>query len=1329
MQPSIFQKLSSLLWTAIIAAVVLLAAYVSFGRYLSSNLQNWQEPILAQLNSRLPFHISASSLSGQWSSFTPEIVLKQLQVELPGDDARLLQLTGGRVGIDVIRSLVTRSLQVTSLQLDGLDLEAEVTEDGQIVIPGLSGGGGQLGDWLQAFLLNVEYVTLANNRLLLTLPGQRKRSLALALHMARDGSERRLRADLLSARGTSISLYGEGLGNPFEPRAFKTTAYLQVGVEDLSAVSDLLPVDVTVTAQGQLNAEFWLSWNAGDLDADMALSLAELILSPQQGEWSVPLDALSVRATLQEQHNRWTAFASDLRVAHDGVNIEVPRLQVDAWGDSLRLRTEALAMQPLNQLLANMPAAPQGLRSVFDTLNVRGEMTAVQIAVGDFSNPLANWSAEGNFDQVQVDSWSGAPGVTSGTGHFELSQRGGTVLIDSQQFTMDFPTVFEEPLYYDDFHGTLHLDWDADALLLRSGLISARAEEGEAEALFSLNIPFSDTDVGLEMGLLVGLADSRSSYRSKYLPYTLNTGLLDWLSSAIGEGDIQEAGFVWRGSLRPDASPLRTVQLMLNLENTALAYHPDWPPVADFKGTVLIDDARVSVWAEQAKLYESVVEHLSAETWMAGSTMQLAIDGRVNGSAADGLRAVNESLLGRITGGVFEPWEASGTLQTRLKLQLDLADSLAPPEVDVAVDFSDVDIVIAPGDLPVNAISGELSYTSRAGFSADGLTGKLWRRPLTAQIRQRPLRGVDTPFSMTDSAIEVALQGSVNSAGLQQWLTLPVLDAANGEADVNGLLTLIPGETSLLTLKSSLQGMAMNLPAPWLKTSVESLPLELALPLGADETVLGMALGEDVSLHLDITGGGLQAAALGLMAPPPELRAGKVRVQGQASLLDVEAWLDFIENYLLANGEPLADPAESPSSIASEELPEPGAFTLEVADLRVERLTLWGYEVNDVDVGLQWTEQGWLVEGATQWLRGEYEHTGQGPTQLRLEYLDISALDQLQSTPQSSEEKEGGAPFAKLPEVDVSIAELGRGEESLGAIDFRLQLPGDGMVADGIVGNIAGMELSAAAPGRFNWLAEEGSRLQLPLKVDDIGETLEQMGYARFVESRKGSVDVDLGWPGPPQDIALAKLEGAVLLELEKGRFLQTPSGAGALKVVEIFNLAGIVERLSMSQFFESGLSYETVDGEVFFHSGTLEVASLSVRGSASEFDVSGVSDIANRTLDGELVATLPVASNLPWVAALAAGPAVAAGVFVVSKVFEKQVDRLSSGVYGIKGTWDEPDIKFDRIFDDEMRARRTEPAPEQVPADVAAQPGLEAADKADIEENRPVAAPDQSSP
>jgi hypothetical protein len=90
----------------------------------------------------------------------------------------------------------------------------------------------------------------------------------------------------------------------------------------------------------------------------------------------------------------------------------------------------------------------------------------------------------------------------------------------------------------------------------------------------------------------------------------------------------------------------------------------------------------------------------------------------------------------------------------------------------------------------------------------------------------------------------------------------------------------------------------------------------------------------------------------------------------------------------------------------------------------------------------------------------------------------------------------------------------------------------------------------------------------------------------------------------------------------------------------------------------------------------------MIVQGASSGFQFSGVTDLVSQTVEGELVVTLPVANNLPWVAALAAGLPIAAGVFVVSKVFQKQVDRFSSGVYKVSGPLEKPDVSFDRIFD-----------------------------------------------
>jgi uncharacterized protein YhdP len=167
-----------------------------------------------------------------------------------------------------------------------------------------------------------------------------------------------------------------------------------------------------------------------------------------------------------------------------------------------------------------------------------------------------------------------------------------------------------------------------------------------------------------------------------------------------------------------------------------------------------------------------------------------------------------------------------------------------------------------------------------------------------------------------------------------------------------------------------------------------------------------------------------------------------------------------------------------------------------------------------------------------------------------------------------------------------------------------------------------------------------------------------------------------LEWPGGPQNFSLASAMGAVTAGTGEGRFLNAPAGAsGALRVVSILNLADIIGRVSLSHMFESGVSFHAIDAELFLQDGKIEVASMDVEGSSSGYQFSGVADVAMETLDGNLVVVLPVANNLPWVVALAAGLPVAAGVFVMSQVFKEQVNRFSSGVYRISGPWVDPSV------------------------------------------------------
>lgn len=1288
MENSIFHKLSNILWGLIVTLMVLLAIYVSVGRMLTSNLSVFKAEILAELNSRVPFTVEAEQVRGEWHSFTPLIVLDGLRLGVDGNEEAPLELTSGRIGVDVLNSLRTGSLQLTRLILDGLSLRGELTAQGRFRIRGFD-GGGQIGDWFREFLLNIELVGLRDNRLELTLPSSETRNLDFSLRLARDGSYRRIEAELVSNRGTHITALAEGVGNPFKPRLFSGDLYLDIQSTDMAAVKEMLANPPGVWADGALDLELWLAWEEGVPALEARAEARELRIADEGGNWEIPLDRVALEARLLERKNRWTLFATNLEVEKNEEVAQFSRLQLDTWGEALRIRATDVPLESIGTIASGMEAVPETLVDVLRVLHPRGDVPSLQLSLGDLAVPGGDWTLEANFHNLAVNSWKGAPGLTSASGYVELDTDGGFVVLDSQQLTMDFPTIYQQPLRYDDFHGTINLNWDKEALTLSSGIINARGEEGDVKALFGLNIPLVKNDIGLEMDLMVGLHQAHPLHRVKYVPSNLNESLRQWLNDSIGDGLVEEGAFVWRGALKRDLAPMRTVQLAFNISDTHLNYHPRWPPVTVQDGIILIDDTDVSVWSNRAHLYDSVVQRLSAESWMNDADqIMLAIDGSISGPAADGLTVLNDSPVGDIVGGAFSDWVLTGELDTGLDLQMNLTNKTSVPDVKVATHWRDVDLEIQPGDLQVEDLNGKFNYSSAAGFSSEGLAGSIWDKPLTVQVRQRPPAAGATGNAA--GAVDVAIESRVNMADVRRWLDLESLAFAEGETAVEVGVLVAPGEPPLLRVDSKLEGVSLDLPSPWRKPADQARQLHLESPLGGQGIHLSLDMAAELQLQLHIVNGALQGGALGVHQDAAELESGVLRVSGHAPLVEADEWTHFISRYFYTAEEASGgtDPAAGgtpPVSVAGGEVVDGGDLAIRIDQLQADRLVMWGQDLSDVVFSLDIEQGNWQLSAETDWLQGELLlPADDSPSRLQLDRLDLDGLNHLSLNHLSLDSASAGEPL-EFPDMDVSIENLVKGELSLGRLNFALSSRAELISATGITGNLAGLRLTAQHPGELEWRQGENSqtKVQVRLEFDDIGKTLQHFAYERIVETKEGALNLDLRWPGPPQGFSLQQGNGSVVVDIGKGSFLEAPSGAsGALRVVSILNLADIVRRLSLSHMFDSGIPFDKVKGEIYLRWGVIDVARMEVKGPSS-FAFSGISNVAEQTLDGELVATLPVANNLPWVAALTASLPIAAGVFVVSKVFQKQVNRLSSAVYEISGSWDDPEVKFDHIFDD----------------------------------------------
>lgn len=1267
-------RLGNLLWHLLVLGVVLLAIYVSAGRYAMGNIGALREDLLLELNARLPFGIEVGRLAGGWSAFSPEFAFDELLITQLDSEAAPVRVVRGRLRLDVPGSLSAGSLQLSQLELVGLSLRARLTADGNIEVEGFeSDGSGALQSWLAEFLPRVGGVSLLDSTLTLASAGT-ERELRADLSLTRDGNERLLQGRL-EGRDLRLSVHAGGVGNPLRPLTWSGDVYLDVASDDLAGLSTLWSsLDWPFTLAGSAEAEFWLSRASGDSQARLRLNGAAVRVEERGGAWSLPLDALAFKAALSQQQNHWTLLAQDLHAERDGSVLDLSRAQFDWWGSALRVRASELGLAGLPTLLAAAPGIPTGLRDVLPDLAPGGRLVGLELRLDDLAKPADSWSLRGLLDGVSVESWRGAPALSGVSGYLALAPGGGQLQVDATPFSMHFPKVYSDAMRYTEVWGDIGLHWDAAGLRIDSGLVRTRGDEGEAHVLFAVEIPFEESVAGPEMGLLVGLQNSRAVYRQKYLPFVLPEGLLNWLDGSVEEATVEQAGFLWRGSLRRNNSKHRTVQLFVDIDDGRLRFDPDWPVLTDLSATIRVDNGLTWAWARRGQIYAMPLEGLAIRLNAAQGRAQLSLRSLIHGNAGSGQRLLVETPLAELTRNAFADWTMSGPVEGELALELALTKERETPAIDLSLALDGVQTSMTALALPVADIRGTLRYQTGNGFTGSSLQGTLWGEPLAASVNE----ALNTGGAEDKRAeiLRVDLKGRLNGGELSTWLGQPLLGFIDGVTAVEGALRLQPGEPPVLDLKSDLDGVSLDAPRPYNKAGDMSLPLALEVSFDA-EPVLALSLGERLRLQLAFDQGEL-AQAIVAVGGQKNTAACDVRLclSGSLSELDLTAWRSFANRYLWG-GATNENGSVNESAVPLSDDLDYRIDSLSVGDMRAAerrfgaaRVDLWG--------------RGDLWQGSIEssWVQGSLSRED-GGLQLLIEYFDLQQLDggESLSLPELR---------ALLPSMRVDILDLRSAEQSLGSLGFNVdsERTDGGLYLSAIEGQLWGMDLSAGQPGLVAWTpkgSDEDTAVEFDLGFGDIGDSLADLGYERTLESRRGSAAVRLNWPGSPTDFAAVAATGSLQLTLRDGRLLETRPGA--LSMVSFFNFAGILQRLSLSHMFESGIPYVEASADLRFGNATLRIEDLQIDGPASAFVFSGQRDLVSGDIDGELTVTLPVANNLPWVAALAGGPVVAAGVFVVSRVFEKQFDRMSSAVYDVSGGIDDPQVTFRQLFDTRSQA------------------------------------------
>lgn len=1296
--------------------LILLAVLVQSGRSFFPLLERYHQPLVEYVSERLQLDIELGTLKTDWQELKPSITLGDLKVKDPAGHV-LLSADRAQLQVNLWASFWQLGWVLEGFELSNTRVDLVQTGRGFWSLPGMAERESKgLPEGLRTLFQLGTRIEFVDTQLNLSFAsGHQRRFAAPYVLMENDEDFHRLSLEIdLEHQPRALYSVLEVRPDARGSGERDIQGYLRLQqfptLEALTAMGGLLTGEVKQRGwykEGYMDASLWFSsepeQSAYGLEGEFALTGVALpaedvslnrVSGQIMGQWRAGTDwSLS----LQQLEADWAEQDSPPLNLKLSANPETSQMQVAI--DRLDLGYWA---QQLNRLKV---LGEGRLRDALTSLSPEGQVSKLSLTLP--RDDWRQWQLAAELDGVSVSPWQGVPQLTQLNGYVEAGRDTGRVFLDSREgFGMLFPDHYAQPLEFLSARGQIawHLMPEKNRLYVNSGPLDLRSEQEQTQAYMWLSMPWKPKTADVDLILDIRGRDMALGLYSKYLPRAVPDDLRAWLAQAIGSdnpGRARQVRFLYRGTVQPQEPPgypqrMGTYQLALDLQNAQLNYASDWPQMSGLQARLRLDNQNLDAVVEQAQVYNSRITggQVALDENPEGEGLLLSVEAGLDGLASDGLRLLRESYLRQFVGDNMDTWFMHGDLQAHLSLALPLAEGAPGDRQRVVMDLDVPKVAMDNFDLAMSNLRGRLLWEGETGLSAERLTAELFDQPVSLSIQSDLSEG---QAARTD----LDITGKVSVADLKHWSQRPELMFLDGVIDYSGRVQLIhhpelPGHTDKtlaeLRFNTDLAGVSVDLPAPYGKSADTTRPLAFTMRFKQKtrQVELAYAGRAKALLLLDDASGDLLKANLALGQDPQLPDQPSLHLSGAMETVDLDVWERVVDRYL-AEGVRMTE-AAGQEDLAATDLPL-------TADLTIARHGLGPVVLEDLRVQASELGEGWRLQVTNDRLAGQLDIPS-GDTEpmiVDLERLALYTSDFESGSAGSQAQSEDFTPEDLAP-AQVNIQNLTLDEEDFGWLSFVLEPNIHRLVINDIKGQIRGLTLAGLEEGEgahIEWTLEprgpERTRLEGRVTAGNLAEVMNQWDQPDVIDSESARYDLNLFWAGAPQDFAVEKLQGDLSLAIEDGRFKRNPAegSEGLLRLFAVLNFDSLARRLRLdfSDLYQSGLAYDNIDGRFTFDRGHMYFAEpLLVRSPSSRLQMAGSVDLLEETLDTRLVATLPVAGNLTFLTALAAGLPAAAGVYIVSKIFAKQVDQATSVSYTITGDWDDPKVKFDQMFDGDVR-------------------------------------------
>lgn len=1142
----------------------------------------------------------------------------------------------------------------------------------------------------------------------------------------------------------TLTLVVEGNGDPRRRESFSSKGFVQLKQfptnEPIAATTAFLlrGIKAEVHSEGALDASLWFSSRPKHEGVNVVGKIGIQRLNvPVLGQ-SLSLDSFTTNVV-----GHWL-YSGKWQVALQQINARVNQHKVEnlsfaasaaSFSEPVVLHLPNVNLERLNQTLDTAGVLGEGrLRDVMRQLSPQGELHNLQVAIPTKS-PEA-WELRANLAKVGVNAWQGVPALRHVDGFVYANKSGGAVDIDSREgFSMHYYPTYAAPMEYKQAKGQVAwwLQPDNNQIYVNSGALEFINGEEHARGYMWLALPWRRNTGDIDLYLQIGAKKLDASLYSKYTPAVVPHSLLDWLEKSIGPnnaGFVDEVGFVYRGTLNNHNHAARSHQLFVDIKHAQLNYHPEWPALDAIDGRLLVSDNDVAASVDKARLFNSDVgvTQVNVNPNPDGHGSLLRVKGSVAGGADDGLRVLRESMLRRYIGANMDTWTLDGSMRTQLDIAVPLDPKGTGATQQVDIDLESPNFEMGNLKLAMQDIKGHLNFNENTGLSSEGLDGVLFGQPI------KTLLSTKKQGDASQTLVEV--KGDVDGQALAKWTQRPEALFLKGRVPYSATVELNhkpatpdPAHAApfaVVTVTSPLSGVAIDLPAPYGKAADGERFLRFKMSLADKVSLIDIVYGDDVQALFELDphqDNKLLNANIALNDSAKLAIEPQFLLSGNIPGLDIEPWKKVQQRYLDFGAQidvlkPKATRSHSDTNplletpVADESLVLVAGLPFR-AQVLLKHYQVGPLALDDVHIRAERLYDSWKVAFKNPLLDGDIRIPNEtaNPLQINLESLRLTSallgVKEVEAAVAGQLSKVSSISLdpRALPLADVSVKALYMDDVNYGNWSLQIRPQAQGVLFDNINGTVKGVTvggmstlnadnktLSKKAGAKMEWLVgESGSSTHFigELSAADMSTVLREWQKPDMLESKSARFKVDATWSGDPQDFALKKMAGNIDIWIEQGRFKNNPSPGsdGLLRLMAILNFDSLARRLRLdfSDLYQSGLAFDQISGKVSLVPGTMTfVEPLEVKTPSSRLQMAGKLDLDNEKIDARLVATLPVVGSYTFFTALVTGLPAAAGIYIVSKLFKKQVDRATSISYSIRGTWSDPKMSFDRLFESE---------------------------------------------